>query len=597
MSSRVKTWGAGLVCLVLLQITASLLVHRSFGLVALSDALQFLLLLSAVLSCLPGIFLHRGRNRLFWVLMGVGFSCWLTYQLVWSYVEVIQRQEVPDLFSWDALLFIHIVPMMAALALQPSIKQHDRDWRSGSLDFALLLLWWVYVYVYAVTAWQFGYADPVAYQANLQASYSVEKIALLGILGLLWYRSPGSWRKIYPHWFGASLLYSTISYIAIWAIGRQTYYSGSLYDLPLVVSIGWRGVPGLLGFRMPAEERISAKSLPKGVWAARLGMLAVFSLPIFAWFSAFDNAIPGRVRTFRLVLSLGAMLVMGGMVFLKQHFLDLELIRLLSSSRQSFQELQLLQSQLIQSEKLASFGQLVGGAAHELNNPLTAMLGYADLLVETPLQNEQRVLAEKIAQQVRRTKGLVSSLLSFAQQVPTEKVLLDMNALAQTAVKLSQPQLRARSIQVRTDLASDLPQILGDSNQLLQVCLHITNNALQAMAQTGGVLSVSTRRHDQFVQLEFADDGPGAQEPDRVFDPFYTTKPIGQGTGLGLSACYGIIQEHKGKIMCQNGPQGGAIFRIELPAVMKEATWAEAPTESSDAEVQAAATLTLPPTP
>ena len=117
------------------------------------------------------------------------------------------------------------------------------------------------------------------------------------------------------------------------------------------------------------------------------------------------------------------------------------------------------------------------------------------------------------------------------------------------------------------------------------------------MAQTGGVLSVSTRRHDQFVQLEFADDGPGAQEPDRVFDPFYTTKPIGQGTGLGLSACYGIIQEHKGKIMCQNGTQGGAIFRIELPAVVKEATWAEAPTESTDAEVQAGVTLTLPPTP
>jgi two-component system NtrC family sensor kinase len=176
-------------------------------------------------------------------------------------------------------------------------------------------------------------------------------------------------------------------------------------------------------------------------------------------------------------------------------------------------------------------------------------------------------------------------------------ILLDMNALAQTAVKLSQPQLRARGIRVHTDLSSDLPQILGDSNQLLQVCLHITNNALQAMAQTGGALSVSTRRRDQFVQLEFSDDGPGAQEPDRVFDPFYTTKPIGQGTGLGLSACYGIIQEHKGKILCQNGPQGGAIFRIELPAVVKEATWADAPTESTDAEVQAAATLTLPPTP
>src|SRR3954470_4901830 len=354
MSSRVKTWGTGLVCLVSLQIAASLLSGRSFGLVAISDVLQSLLLLSAVFSCVPNIFRRRGRTRLFWTFMAVGLACWFTYQLVWTYVEVIRQHEVPDLFSWDALLFLHFVPMMAALAIQPNIQAQDRDWRSGSLDFALLLLWWVYVYVYAVMPWQFAEVNPVAYQANLQTSYSVEKVALLGALAMLWYRSSGSWRKVYAHWFGASLLYSTSSYAVIWAIGRQTYYSGSLYDLPLVISIAWMSVPGLLAFRMPAEERISAKSLPKGVWAARLGMLAVFSLPIFAWFSAFDNAIPGRVRTFRLVLTLGAMLVMGGMVFLKQHFLDLELIRLLSSSRQSFQELQLLQSQLIQSEKLAS---------------------------------------------------------------------------------------------------------------------------------------------------------------------------------------------------------------------------------------------------
>src|SRR5437588_12554336 len=125
------------------------------------------------------------------------------------------------------------------------------------------------------------------------------------------------------------------------------------------------------------------------------------------------------------------MMLMGSLVFLKQHLLDRELLSLLRQSEESFDSLQRLQAQLVQSEKLASLGQLVGGAAHELNNPLTAMLGYADLLAETPLKDEQRVLADKIAQQVRRTKGLVSSLLSFAQQVPAEKILLDMNATAQ----------------------------------------------------------------------------------------------------------------------------------------------------------------------
>ncbi len=258
---------------------------------------------------------------------------------------------------------------------------------------------------------------------------------------------------------------------------------------------------------------------------------------------------------------------MAALVFLKQHFLDREILQLLNASQNSFENLRRVQAQLVQSEKLASLGQLVGGAAHELNNPLTAMLGYSDLLAATPLTADQRLLMQKIEYQVRRTRTLVSSLLSFAKQVPAEKTLLDVNALVQTAVKLGQPLLRGPNFQVHTDLASGLPRVLGDSNQLLQVCLHITNNALHAMSEKGGTLTVSTRLQDGFVLLEFVDSGPGMQEPDRVFDPFYTTRPVGQGTGLGLSVCYGIIQEHNGKIMCQNLPEGGATFRIELPVL------------------------------
>lgn len=566
MSSRSKYWGLGLVCLVLLQIAASLLLRHGFALVAVSDLLQSVLLMSAFVSCVPAISHNRGRKRLFWLLMAVGIATWTCYQLVWTYVEVVQRRDVPDLFIWDALLFLHVVPMMAALALQPNIEQHDRDLKLGSLDFALLLLWWVFVYVYSVMAWQFGSPDPAAYQLNLNTSYLVEKVALLGGLALLWYRSSGAWRRIFAHYFGATLLYSTSSYIANIAVLHHTYYSGSLYDLPLVASFAWINLPGLLATNGALNEAKPIKSMARAVWAARLGMIAVFSLPIFAWFAAFDSAIPGQVRTFRLLVTFIAMIVMGSLVFLKQHLLDIELFRLLGASRQSFQELQVLQSQLIQSEKLASMGQLVGGAAHELNNPLTAMLGYSELLGGTELTPEQRNLAEKIAQQTKRVRSLVSSLLSFAKQGPTTKTSVDVNAIVQTSLKLCQPQMEFAHVGSSIEMANPLPRVYADSNQLLQVFSHIVNNAVHAMADRGGTITVSTATDNNLVMIKFSDTGPGILEPARVFDPFYTTRPVGQGTGLGLSACYGIIQEHGGKISCRNRETGGAIFQIDLPA-------------------------------
>ena len=204
-------------------------------------------------------------------------------------------------------------------------------------------------------------------------------------------------------------------------------------------------------------------------------MAAVFSLPAFAAWTLFDAALPMRVRSFRLVLTLAAALLMGVMVFTRQHLLDGELIRLLNQSRDSFANLKRLQAQVTESEKLASIGQLVGGAAHELNNPITAMLGYSDLLLSTALRAQQHELAASIAQQVRSTKSLVASLLTFATQAPAAKTQVDLNMLLRTAIKLSQPHWQTLKVEVHANLQPDLPPILGDSNQLLQVCAQIIN--------------------------------------------------------------------------------------------------------------------------
>lgn len=566
MRGRSKLWILAAGTLVCAQILASVTLH-GFALVAASDLAQLLLLLCGTLALVPIVRKSHGRARIFWALMMLGTGFWLLYQGLWCYFEVFLRKDVPDLFVWDVILFVHLVPMIAALAVQPHVQQDQRSTRLGTLDFVMLLIWWLYLYLVTLIPWQYVYPDPAVYQHNLNVVYLVEKLALLGGLAMLWLRSTGYWSQVYANWFGCTLTYGLSSYLANWAIERNVYFTGSLYDVPLAASMAWVTWIGVKALHAAPEQKPARTGNGHAVWAARLGMVAVFSLPLFAAWSAFDFAIPEPVRRFRLVVTLCTMLVLGGMVFLKQHMLDRELLRLLNASQEAFENLRRLQAQLVQSEKLASLGQLVGGAAHELNNPLTAMLGYSELLVSTPLSNEQRSLIQKIEQQLRRTRTLVSSLLSFAQQVPAEKTPIDINALVQTAVKLYPPQLHGAYVQVRTDLASNLPRVLGDSNQLLQVCLHITNNALHAMAEKGGMLQVITRAQDDLVVIEFCDNGPGVQDPERVFDPFYTTRPVGQGAGLGLSVCYGIIQEHKGKILCQNRPEGGATFRVELPAL------------------------------
>jgi signal transduction histidine kinase len=552
--------------LVCVQALLSFLVRHSFGLTVFGDLTQCILLLSGLICFLVNLAATRGRTKLFWALMAVGFGFWLSAQALWTYFEVFLHKDVPNPFVGDVILFLHIVPMMGALALQPHSHKGKHHLYSGSLDFVLLLMWWLYLYLFLVIPWQYVSFNETRYGHSFNVVYVTEHIVFLVGAGLLWLRSAGSWRVIYAHWFGAGLLYAISSYCASVAIDLHLYYTGSFYDVPLLASMVWFMGVAILSRKLIAESAPHQADDEQGLWPARFAMIAILSMPLLLVWAVFHSA-PEPVRTFRVLLTAAAMLALGFLVFLRQHFLDQELIGLLRVSRESLKNLKRTQTQLLQSEKLASLSLLVGGAAHEINNPVMAILGFSELLVgSAPLTQQQRSLVEKIGEQAERTKTLISDLLKFARRVPTEKSSVYVNALIQTAVKVSQPILCAKRVEIKLQMESGLPPLLCDSNELLQVCLHIISNAVDALQEVGGgTLTVSSLQENDHLVLEFSDDGPGMREPERVFDPFYTTKPIGKGTGLGLSACYGIIQEHNGQISCQNRPEGGSTFRIELP--------------------------------
>jgi PAS domain S-box-containing protein len=226
-----------------------------------------------------------------------------------------------------------------------------------------------------------------------------------------------------------------------------------------------------------------------------------------------------------------------------------------------------LEEKLRNSHKQAALGRLVAGAAHEINNPLTAILGYADILSKQPIPAEDQAMAHKIQAQTRRARTVVGNLISFAQQNKTDKTFIDVNQVIENAMRLEDLNVGPGKMRFIRDLTPGLPKIWGDEYQLLQVSLHIMNNSIDAVPSSGGEIRAITRIEDNNVIIEFQDNGPGFAHPENAFDPFYTTKEYGEGAGLGLSASFGIIQEHHGEITCFNLPQGGACIRICFPSL------------------------------
>lgn len=580
MRLKPSTW-----CLFILWVVVTgsytlmaLLVQPGPRLTAFGDVMQCLVPLFANAGLLLNAGSNNWRKNAFWMLLALGCTMWMGGQFLWTYYEVGLEKPVPNPFIGDVIFFLHTVPMIAALALRPHERRKDRSLRFAYLDFLLLLSWWVYLYAFIVLPWQYISPSEGLYGHSYNQLYMLENMLFLFGVGIFWLRTRGYWRAVYGHLFGAAFLYTISALVINVAIDMKRYHTGSLSDIPLILSFIWFATAGVVAFRnrmeaVPetAEPAIDRKiRLYESVWTNRLAMAAVLSLPIMGAWTHSLNSAPHEVRDFRLMITLAAMVAMTAMLFLRQNLVEKERMRLLQATQESVNNLKRLQTSFAQSERMASLGQLAAGAAHEINNPLTAILGYTDLMLsDRTMPEKPRTLAGKIQEQARRTKTLVTNLLSFARQVPVAKTFLDIGAVLRSAVQLRTLNLREKNIRILFESESVLPGVRGDPNQLLQVFYNIINNAVDAMEDgKGGVLTVRAMREKGSVVLEFSDSGPGVRDPERVFDPFYSTKPMGKGNGLGLAICYGIVQEHGGRIQCFNRPEGGATFRIELPAVM-----------------------------
>jgi signal transduction histidine kinase len=247
--------------------------------------------------------------------------------------------------------------------------------------------------------------------------------------------------------------------------------------------------------------------------------------------------------------------------------LAIENAQLFEREQRTIEELQQAQKQLLQSEKLATIGQMAAGIAHELNTPLTYIMGNLELLEAQKLDDTQREMLSSIARGSERIKDLAQSLLAFSRPSPEDMVPLAPNELIERSLELCHYQILKGGVRLEKQLSPDLPRVLGVSNQLEMALINLTVNAVHAMEGRGGRLTVKSGRLGPDVEISVSDEGPGIPEriQPTVFEPFVTTKPAGKGTGLGLSTVLMIVERHQGKIDFTTAPGAGTTFRIRLP--------------------------------
>jgi signal transduction histidine kinase len=484
----------------------------------------------------------------------------------WLYYEVFAHRATPDPFWADIPLFLQPVPMMAAAAMRPGSRQREQRFHLTTLNFLILLLWWVWLYMFLVFPNEYILPNKLTFNSYYYSLFVLEFSVLLAILGGMALVAQGAWRKIYWHLFSACALYLLAYQWLNAAFERDEYYSGSFYDVPNYAAICWFILIAVRARDVPSEPLTEGEREPAGDLPGILAALAVLSLPVMGLCELFFDPNGSALRPYRVSVTLAGILLMGVSVFLRQMLLNREMSKLLLESRENFERLQRAQSELMQRERLAGVGQLVTGVAHELNNPLTAVIGFSDLLIEQAPDSTSRQKLERLGAEARRIRRIIDNLLSFARPQTAGRRALDLGEVVRESLMLCEHQMRSAGIQVELNFARDLPRITLNEGQFKRVFVNLFSNSANALEQAPvkKILVEGYREGDKVI-VRFSDTGPGFADVSCIFDPFYTTRPVGQGTGLGLSICYGTVKEHNGNIYAQNLQPNGAAMTIELP--------------------------------
>ncbi len=331
--AHLELWGAIVFLLTLTQIAATFLAPRAFLLTLFTDVIDLLLMLSAVLVLSVIVRTSPKQTRLFWILLVTSWAVRIVGQVIWMYFDLVLRKEAPNPFVGDILLFLSNIPGLAALLLQPHLEAVEGRKSTSRVDFLLLLLWCLYLYLFFVIPWQYIVLDEARYGSNYNRLSGLLDVVLLLAAGFLWRHSGGGWKRFYAGYFGAQLFLTASGSLANQAIDQHLYYPGSWYDVPYAAALASFTMVGFVGITL--VNAAPASKMPRSpLHVTKLGTLAVLSLPVFGAWTVLNRTTPTQVAQFRELVTLGTMFVMAFLVFTKQQQLRHEL----AEANQVFQE-------------------------------------------------------------------------------------------------------------------------------------------------------------------------------------------------------------------------------------------------------------------
>ncbi len=532
----------------------------------------------------------RGQVRLFWNLNAIHGVMWAAGQVVWTYYDLVGG-GVPVISPTDPLFFASSIPLAAALYGRPERDRPRWLFDIVLLDLVLIALFWAFVYIYFVVSIAIAITDgnEQLYNTNLTQLLNARNLALALWAIWVWRTAPSpAWRRMLGI-YTAGLALAFAGGIVFDLADRNGFYvPGGLWDLAWMLPYVFMGLAAAVAY----DERLfdPADEAPP---LARLPVVSLIAITLLVAIPAIDE-IARRLldasevtESLRTRLALAMMIPFGIVVVVREFLSRRALLR-------AGQELVSTREQLAQKEKLAAVGQLVSGVAHELNNPLQGVLGYAELMLAARPSPGDTEELRAIRDNANRAAGIVRNLMTFAGRTESARGWQQINRVVRDAVAVREPHLQTSGIDLRLDVADRLPLVYVDHARLEDVLVNLIQNAEAAIVarregktpasgvpqRARGEIVITTRWRGEpdRILVEVADNGSGLREEDllRVFDPFFTTREVGQGTGLGLSVCYGIVREHGGQITARNAEVGGAVFTVELPVMAESLATATA---------------------